>query len=77
MRGYGLEVDMWALGIITYIMLCGFAPFRSPNRRQSMLFESIKRGQFVFLSPYWDNISSCKLNYVFTDILLTLQYTVM
>ncbi|CAH8466817.1 unnamed protein product [Schistosoma rodhaini] len=56
--GYGLEVDMWALGIITYIMLCGFAPFRSTDRRQSKLFESIKRGHFVFLSPYWDNISS-------------------
>ncbi|GAA49714.1 serine/threonine-protein kinase DCLK3 [Clonorchis sinensis] len=56
-RGYGLEVDLWALGIITYIMLCGFAPFRSPDRRQSQLFESIKRGVFVFLSPYWDEIS--------------------
>ncbi|CAH8464265.1 unnamed protein product [Schistosoma bovis] len=56
--GYGLEVDMWALGIITYIMLCGFAPFRSTDRRQSKLFESIKRGHFVFLSPYWDNIST-------------------
>ncbi|KAH8852652.1 Serine/threonine-protein kinase DCLK3 [Schistosoma japonicum] len=60
--GYGLEVDMWALGIITYIMLCGFAPFRSNDRRQSKLFESIKRGHFVFLSPYWDNISSRKLH---------------
>ncbi|CAL8094700.1 unnamed protein product [Calicophoron daubneyi] len=55
--GYGLEVDMWALGVITYIMLCGFAPFRSPDRHQSKLFESIKRGVFVFLSPYWDNVS--------------------
>ncbi|KER31096.1 hypothetical protein T265_13036, partial [Opisthorchis viverrini] len=61
-RGYGLEVDLWALGIITYIMLCGFAPFRSPDRRQSQLFESIKRGVFVFLSPYWDEISQGDLN---------------
>ncbi|KAF5399210.1 Doublecortin like kinase 3, partial [Paragonimus heterotremus] len=56
-RGYGLEVDMWALGIITYIMLCGFAPFRTPDRRQSKLFDSIKRGVFVYLSPYWDEVS--------------------
>ncbi|CAH8832502.1 unnamed protein product [Trichobilharzia szidati] len=69
--GYGLEVDMWALGIITYIMLCGFAPFRSPNRRQSMLFESIKRGQFVFLSPYWDNISSCAKDLITALLVVT------
>lgn len=56
-RGYGLEVDMWALGVITYIMLCGFAPFRSADRSQSKLFEAIRRGVFVYLSPYWDPIS--------------------
>ncbi|VDP78418.1 unnamed protein product [Echinostoma caproni] len=48
---------MWALGVITYIMLCGFAPFRSADRSQSKLFEAIKRGIFVYLSPYWDPIS--------------------
>jgi len=56
--GYGLPVDIWALGIITYILLCGFPPFRSPERRQSELFEIIKRGEFEYLSPYWDSISS-------------------
>merc|ERR1719383_1434693 len=50
--GYGLPVDIWALGIITYILLCGFPPFRSPERRQSELFEIIKRGEFEYLSPY-------------------------
>ncbi|VEL09415.1 unnamed protein product [Protopolystoma xenopodis] len=55
--GYGLEVDMWALGVITYILLCGFPPFRSHERRQSELFELIKRGTFEFLPPYWDAVS--------------------
>lgn len=56
--GYGLEVDMWAIGVITYILLCGFPPFRSPDRDQEELFELIQAGEFKFVSPYWDNISS-------------------
>ncbi|XP_061616289.1 serine/threonine-protein kinase DCLK3 isoform X1 [Phyllopteryx taeniolatus] len=55
--GYGLEVDMWALGVILYILLCGFAPFRSRHRDQEELFEIIKQGQLHFLPPYWDAIS--------------------
>ena len=55
--GYGLEVDMWAAGVITYILLCGFPPFRSLDRDQEELFEIIQLGDYEFLSPYWDNIS--------------------
>ena len=58
--GYGLEIDMWALGVITYILLCGFPPFRSTDRKQTELFEFIKSGEFEFLSPYWDNNSKSK-----------------
>uniref|UniRef100_A0A1I8HHZ5 non-specific serine/threonine protein kinase n=1 Tax=Macrostomum lignano TaxID=282301 RepID=A0A1I8HHZ5_9PLAT len=59
-RRYGLEVDLWALGVITYILLCGFPPFRSRERRQTELFQFIKSGVFEFLSPYWDHISLCE-----------------
>ncbi|XP_022088481.1 serine/threonine-protein kinase DCLK1-like isoform X2 [Acanthaster planci] len=55
--GYGLEVDMWAMGVICYILLCGFPPFRSLDRDQEELFELIQAGEFVYLSPYWDNIT--------------------
>lgn len=55
--GYGLKVDMWAAGVITYIMLCGFPPFRSAKRDQDELFDFIMEGDYEFLSPYWDNIS--------------------
>lgn len=55
--GYGLEVDMWAAGVILYILLCGFPPFRSPERDQEELFNIIQLGRFEFLAPYWDNIS--------------------
>ncbi|XP_038617822.1 serine/threonine-protein kinase DCLK3 [Tachyglossus aculeatus] len=56
-KGYGLEVDMWAAGVVLYILLCGFPPFRSQERDQDQLFNIIQQGQFEFLSPYWDNIS--------------------
>ncbi|XP_066207760.1 serine/threonine-protein kinase DCLK3 [Saccopteryx leptura] len=56
-KGYGLEADMWAAGVILYILLCGFPPFRSPERDQDELFNIIQQGHFEFLAPYWDNIS--------------------
>ncbi|XP_064025772.1 serine/threonine-protein kinase DCLK3 [Pogoniulus pusillus] len=57
-KGYGLEVDMWAAGVILYILLCGFPPFRSQERDQDELFQIIQLGHYEFLSPYWDNISA-------------------
>uniref|UniRef100_A0A3Q1APS3 Serine/threonine-protein kinase DCLK2 n=1 Tax=Amphiprion ocellaris TaxID=80972 RepID=A0A3Q1APS3_AMPOC len=55
--GYGLKVDIWAAGVITYILLCGFPPFRSENNLQEDLFDQILLGRLDFPSPYWDNIT--------------------
>ncbi|KAM7419462.1 hypothetical protein PAMA_016533 [Pampus argenteus] len=55
--GYGLKVDIWAAGVITYILLCGFPPFRSESNLQEDLFDQILLGQLDFPSPYWDNIT--------------------
>ncbi|KAL7405342.1 hypothetical protein ABVT39_027477 [Epinephelus coioides] len=55
--GYGLKVDIWAAGVITYILLCGFPPFRSESNLQEDLFDQILQGQLDFPSPYWDNIT--------------------
>jgi len=55
MKGYGKECDVWSLGVIIYILLCGFPPFYADNDAQ--LYEKIKKGEFEFLRPYWDPIS--------------------
>ncbi|XP_057326319.1 probable serine/threonine-protein kinase pXi [Microplitis mediator] len=55
--GYGLKIDVWAAGVILYILLCGFPPFASPENDQEELFERILGGQYEFISPYWDSIS--------------------
>lgn len=57
-NGYGLKVDVWAAGVITYILLCGFPPFVSTDNNQEELFDKILEGKFEFLSPFWDDVSS-------------------
>lgn len=54
--GYGLKIDVWAAGIILYILLCGFPPFVSPDNQQEPLFDAILSGIFEFPEPYWDGI---------------------
>uniref|UniRef100_A0A673CAB4 Serine/threonine-protein kinase DCLK2 n=1 Tax=Sphaeramia orbicularis TaxID=375764 RepID=A0A673CAB4_9TELE len=56
-KGYGLKVDIWAAGVITYILLCGFPPFRGSGEDQEALFEQILLGQLDFPTPYWENVS--------------------
>ena len=38
-------------------MLCGFPPFRSPNKDQDELFDLIVTGDYEFLAPDWDDVS--------------------
>jgi len=52
---YNEAVDMWAFGVIAYVLLCGYPPFHDDNHAE--LYKKIKRGAFVFDSPYWDNVS--------------------
>uniref|UniRef100_A0A671MEA2 Protein kinase domain-containing protein n=2 Tax=Sinocyclocheilus anshuiensis TaxID=1608454 RepID=A0A671MEA2_9TELE len=45
------------MGVILFVLLGGFPPFRSPDRNQEELFRLIQKGEVHFLSPYWDNVS--------------------
>ncbi|GMM28885.1 serine/threonine protein kinase [Martiniozyma asiatica (nom. inval.)] len=59
---YSKEVDMWALGCVLYILLCGFPPFFNDNIEE--LTKIVAQGKFTFLSPWWDEISAGAKNCV-------------
>ncbi|KNE67098.1 CAMK/CAMK1 protein kinase [Allomyces macrogynus ATCC 38327] len=61
-EGYQKQVDMWSIGVITYILLCGYPPFYEENNHA--LFQQIMSGHYEFDSPYWDNISFEAKNFV-------------
>ncbi|KAI8329194.1 kinase-like domain-containing protein [Blakeslea trispora] len=52
---YSKSVDMWALGCVLYTLLCGFPPFYDESIQ--VLTEKVAKGQYTFLSPWWDSIS--------------------
>lgn len=53
---YSKEVDMWAIGCVLYTLLCGFPPFY--DERIETLTEKVAKGEYTFLSPWWDEISN-------------------
>ncbi|XP_065427221.1 calcium/calmodulin-dependent protein kinase type 1B-like isoform X1 [Chrysemys picta bellii] len=61
-KPYGKAVDSWALGVISYILLCGYPPFYDDN--DSELFAQILKGEFEFDSPYWDDISDSAKDFI-------------
>jgi len=46
---------MWAVGVITYILLCGFPPFFSEDDDE--VFDMILEGEYTYPAPQWSGIS--------------------
>lgn len=62
-RKYNKSVDMWSVGVLLYVCLCGFPPFSEelgpPSMRQQIL-----QAKFAFYSPYWDEIDDISLDLI-------------
>jgi len=69
--GYNNSVDLWSIGVITYILLCGFPPFYGSSDQE--IFAKILKGDIAYPSPDWDNISTEAKDFV--KALLSYDYS--
>ncbi|XP_074662474.1 serine/threonine-protein kinase 33-like isoform X2 [Tubulanus polymorphus] len=54
-KTYSQQCDIWAMGVIMYMLLCGGPPFKARDEEQ--LYIIIKRGHLDFSGSVWQNIS--------------------
>ncbi|XP_073897149.1 serine/threonine-protein kinase 33 [Castor canadensis] len=54
---YSQQCDIWSIGVIMYLLLCGEPPFLASSEEK--LFELIRKGELHFEDPLWESISDC------------------
>ncbi|GAU93692.1 hypothetical protein RvY_05590 [Ramazzottius varieornatus] len=56
---YDKSCDMWSIGVVMYILICGYPPFYSNHGLPISpgMKKRIRSGQYEFHSPEWDNVS--------------------
>ncbi|KAJ9093463.1 hypothetical protein QFC19_008322 [Naganishia cerealis] len=55
--GHGKPVDIWAIGVITYFLLCGYTPFDRDSQYEEM--QAIIQGDYKFEpKEYWQGVSA-------------------
>jgi len=58
------SVDIWSIGVVAYIMLCGFNPFDYKPKKNHHIVNRIISGKYDFPSPYWDNIPKASKEFI-------------
>jgi calcium/calmodulin-dependent protein kinase I len=61
-QAYDKSVDLWSVGVITYVLLCGFPPFYASS--QPALFEKIIHADYDFPEPEWNYISDTAKDFI-------------
>jgi calcium-dependent protein kinase len=62
LNSYTYKVDIWSIGVISYILLCGFAPFAGDTDYDTL--QLVARAPLEFPSPEWDDISEQAIDFV-------------
>ncbi len=54
-NNYDEKCDLWSIGVILYILLCGYPPFNGANDDQ--IIKRVKQGKYRTDDEEWTNIS--------------------
>jgi len=60
--GHGKPVDVWAIGVITYFLLCGYTPFDRDSNMEEM--QAILAADYTFDPDYWGSVSDTAKDFI-------------
>ena len=59
---YTDKADIWSIGVVAYVLLCGFPPFNAGS--EGLTYNIVKEGNVKFPSPAWDKISPGAIHFI-------------
>ncbi|KAL7476482.1 hypothetical protein ACHAW6_002338 [Cyclotella cf. meneghiniana] len=61
-KSYDKSTDLWSVGVISYILLCGYPPFNGASNTE--VYSAVRRGLYYFPSADWKHVSSSARDFV-------------
>jgi calcium-dependent protein kinase len=61
-KNYGAKCDIWSIGVITYILLCGAPPFSGQTDNDIM--KAVRAGKVSFAGDHWKGISEVAKDFI-------------